>query len=137
MIDPLDPWAFDVRIYSNELRRVLFPMTYVTEDGLSITIPDGFVTDFASIPRPLWPILRPDGRYAFAAVFHDYLYYRHRERHDMRFTRKHADRILLEIMERQGVCKGQRWAIYAGVRLGGRRYWGPDDKAGNHGRVTP
>jgi len=42
--------------------------------GLEIEIPQGFETDFASIPRIFWPILPPTGRYSKAAVLHDYLY---------------------------------------------------------------
>ena len=37
----------------------------------AVTVPTGFVTDFASIPRIFWSALRPDGEYAYAAVVHD------------------------------------------------------------------
>lgn len=37
-------------------------------------VPAGFVTDFASVPRWLWSIFPPHGRYSPAAVFHDWLY---------------------------------------------------------------
>lgn len=39
-----------------------------------ITIPKGFITDFASIPRWLWIIAGTVGKYNKAAVLHDYLY---------------------------------------------------------------
>lgn len=38
-----------------------------------IRVPAGFVTDLASVPRALWGILPPHGRYAKAAILHDYL----------------------------------------------------------------
>ena len=34
-----------------------------------------FMTDFASIPRPLWSILPQWGRYGNAAVVHDFGYW--------------------------------------------------------------
>lgn len=37
-------------------------------------VPVGFETDFASVPRPLWPLFPPTGRYTRAAVLHDWLY---------------------------------------------------------------
>lgn len=40
-----------------------------------VDVPSGFVTDFASIPRVFYSLLRPDGEYAYAAVIHDYLYW--------------------------------------------------------------
>lgn len=39
-----------------------------------INVPVGFVTDFASIPKPFNYIFKPDGPWAKAAVIHDYLY---------------------------------------------------------------
>ena len=38
-----------------------------------ITVPAGHRTDFASIPRVLWPLLPPVGRTGKAAVIHDWL----------------------------------------------------------------
>jgi hypothetical protein len=40
-----------------------------------VDVPAGFVTDFASIPRAFYTLLRPDGEYSYAAIFHDYLYW--------------------------------------------------------------
>lgn len=39
-----------------------------------ITVPAGFVTDFASIPRGLWNIFPPLGPWSRAAIIHDFLY---------------------------------------------------------------
>ena len=38
-----------------------------------ITVPAGYRTDFASIPRLVWPLLPPVGRSGKAAVIHDWL----------------------------------------------------------------
>ena len=39
-----------------------------------VTVPVGFITDFASTPRIIWSIIPPTGRYTKAAALHDYLY---------------------------------------------------------------
>jgi hypothetical protein len=83
-----------------------------------VCVPVGFVTDFASIPRVLWPFLPPTGPYGKAAVIHDLLY-----RHPCMFspcvTRARCDGSLLEGMEALQVNFFVRWIIYLGVRLGG------------------
>jgi len=63
-----------------------------------ITVPAGFVTDFASSPPPVWFIIPPWGRYGKAAVIHDYLYQTKRR------TRKEADLIFREAMAVLGVA---------------------------------
>ena len=52
---------------------------YLTEDegpaGEFVDVPDGFVTNFASIPRPLWALFPPTGRtYAQISCVHDKLF---------------------------------------------------------------
>lgn len=85
--------------------------------GKLITVPAGFKTDLASIPRVLWNVLPPIGAYDAAAVVHDYLY-----QHNG-VSRREADAVLLEAMRILGVRVTQRWAIYAGVRAGGWFVW--------------
>ena len=83
--------------------------------ALVISIPDGFVTDFASTPRLLWSLLPPTGPYGKASVVHDALY-----RRPGLATRAQADAVLLEAQTVLGVGFLTRWAIYLGVRVGGR-----------------
>lgn len=91
--------------------------------GWAITIPAGFETDGASVPRLLWMFFPPlGGDYDEAAVLHDYLY----RTAFMCLERVVADAILIEAMK---VCQTgalARWCIFAGVRAGGwvtyRRY---------------
>ncbi len=93
---------------------------YTTDVHLSgspsnrIVVPKGFVTDFASIPRPLWNVLPPTGAYGKAAVLHDYLY-----RTAGMATRPEADAVLKEAMEVIGVGWWTRQIIWLGVRAGG------------------
>lgn len=104
-----------------------------TPDGdEAVVIPAGFVTDFASIPRALWPLLPPTGAYGKAAVVHDWLYER---RVVVRVAtpsfpvvlrlvdRGEADGVLSEAMAVIGVGRLTRWTIHAGVRAGGWVPW--------------
>lgn len=96
--------------------KTIFDEVYRTKIG-TITVPVGYVTDLASVPRILWPLLPPFGRYAHAAVMHDWLYTTHRTR------RKSADAALKEVMIQDGVSRWQVWVIYTAVRLfGGSHY---------------
>lgn len=79
-----------------------------------IVVPEGFITDLASIPRVFWNILPPNGQYAKAAVLHDYLY------QNAIKNKAYADGIFLEAMEVLGVAKWKRVLMYRAVRLFGR-----------------
>jgi hypothetical protein len=116
--------------------RLLAPLAYVTRDGLwTIEAPAGFVTDYASIPRLLWAVIPPRGKYNRAAITHDLLYRLAPAdpRTGRRVTQAAADAVMLEAMEDLGVRWTQRYAIWAGLRLGGwvtwRRYRGRDEAA--------
>lgn len=82
-----------------------------------IRVPIGFVTDFASIPRIFWSILRPDGLYSYAAIVHDYLYW------EQRVAREVADNIFKFAMEDFDIDRTTISAIYSAVRVGGRSAW--------------
>ena len=85
--------------------------------GDQITVPVGFQTDFASIPRPFWIILPKWGKYGNASVIHDWLYW------EQQRQRSQADRILLEGMIVLGVSRLVREVIYRAVRLFGWLAW--------------
>lgn len=61
-----------------------------------INVPEGFITDFATIPWPLNYFFKPDGKWAKAAIIHDYLYIEYYKRRD--FTKVVADAIFYEAM---------------------------------------
>jgi len=97
---------------------LLFPLVYDSAIlNRTITVPRGFNTDLASIPRVFWITLPKSGKYDRAAVVHDFLYAHNG------VTRKQADDVLKEAMEVLGVGQWTRWKIYAGVRLGGMVPW--------------
>ena len=68
-----------------------------------ITVPAGFETDWASIPRQLRRQLPQWERYNDAALFHDWLYATQPDG----ITRKKADDIFLELMKADGVTVGR------------------------------
>jgi len=82
-----------------------------------VTVPKGFVTDFASIPRPFWSLLRPDGEYTYPAIIHDFLYW-NQDR-----TRDKADMIFKLGMEDFRINAATIAIIYNAVRLGGESSW--------------
>lgn len=88
------------------------------ENGSSvISIPAGFVTDFASVPRIFWNIFPPWGRYGNGSILHDWLYTK------QEFTRARSDRIFLDAMAALGVNWISRWTIYLALRSGGWIAW--------------
>jgi hypothetical protein len=88
----------------------------------SVTAPVGFVTDFASIPRIFWSLLKPDGLYAYAAVVHDYLYWTQDQ------PKEAADDILKFGMEEFGVSDWVVRAVYEAVHHFGKSSWDEDFK---------
>ncbi|EDQ6553546.1 DUF1353 domain-containing protein [Salmonella enterica subsp. enterica] len=88
---------------------------YLSDDNSDIiSVPAGFVTDLASVPRIFWALLPPDGKYAKAAIIHDYLY------DNALRTKKEADKIFLDGMTVLGVPKWKCTLMYWAVRLFGR-----------------
>lgn len=81
--------------------------------AMLIQVGDGFVTDFASVPRLLQAWIPKTGRHNWAAIVHDALY-------SVRFTpRKAADRIFYALMRHGGVSAARARVMYWGVRVGG------------------
>ncbi len=91
-----------------------------------ITVPVGFFTDFASVPRWVPMVYACLGDTAHEpAVVHDWLYYA------AITNRRHADDILLEAMAVCGIPSWRRYPIYWGVRIGGWKAWNEHRKVGN------
>lgn len=83
-----------------------------SEDSLDfITVPAGFQTDFASVPRIFWSLFPPDGRYTGAAVVHDWIC----KTDNIRTWKEKAD-IFIEAMEVLKVPWIKRQTMYWAVR---------------------
>lgn len=101
---------------------------YETTGGYSIVVPVGYTTDGASIPRGLWNLFPPNGKYLEAAVVHDYIYT------DLChiFSKEQADDIFLDIMEELGISLWRRRILWAGTVVGGKGDWPDDDSINDH-----
>lgn len=104
-------------------------LRWLSASGEEHVVPRGFVTDFASIPRPLWWLLPKWARYGNAAVVHDFNYWEQRK------SRKAADRAMVEGMRDLGVGKLTRNSIYFFLRMFGGFAWRGNGKRRNAGRI--
>lgn len=84
-----------------------------------IRIPAGTVTDLATVPQILWSILPPHGRWAKAAIVHDYLYAQGIG------SKRYADAVFYEAMGVLKVPRFRRWLMFTAVRLFGRGNYPP------------
>lgn len=92
-------------------------LIYSSDSAGLITVPAGHPTDLASTPRlPLlyWLFGNVARK---AAVLHDYLY------SSAMFDRARCDAIMREAAEATNVSWFRRWAMWAGVRIGGSSHY--------------
>lgn len=121
-LDRLTVTEVDDKIFSVAYR----PFRYQSDVAAQlITVPIGFYTDFASVPR-LGLIYSMLGDCAHQpAVIHDWLYYA------AITTKEVADLVLLEAMKVIGISAWRRYPIYWGVKFGGFYAWNTHRKEGH------
>lgn len=109
--------TLDIAVIDDTLFRLEKPLVY-DSDVLKarITVPEGFYTDLASVPRvpliyTLW-----GGRAHHEAVLHDYLY---RIDAEPVATCEEANSVFLEAMKLRGKGWWISYPMYAGVCIGG------------------
>ena len=124
------PLKFDSNTLSDEGRNLLkYCGVRVTNKNV-VSVPKGYITDLASVPRFCWAFIAPFD-VARAAVVHDILYekintaYKGEKiltKHDRERYRKVADDVFKEGMESAvpPVPKWKIWAAYNAVRVFGR-----------------
>tara|TARA_B100000519_G_scaffold109122_1_gene94519 strand:- start:167 stop:640 length:474 start_codon:yes stop_codon:yes gene_type:complete len=124
------PLKFDSDTLSDEGRNLLkYCGVRVTNKNV-VSVPKGYITDLASVPRFCWAFIAPFD-VARAAVVHDILYekintaYKGEKiltKHDRERYRKVADDVFKEGMESAvpPVPKWKIWAAYNAVRVFGR-----------------
>jgi hypothetical protein len=80
------------------------------------TIPKGFVTDFATLPRFSLSLMGRPTRAQFqrASLVHDYLLVTKKP------SRKEADELFLEVLLEDGVNKRKAYMMYLGVSIFGK-----------------
>ena len=99
-------------------RRRLLRDLVVEVDGETITVPEGFVTDYSSVPQAFAWLVRWS-RVDVAGVVHDYLY------RVGGVTRKEADLIWRKVAKAgdHSANRVQAWLGWAGLRIGAGRIW--------------
>lgn len=81
-----------------------------------ITVPEGFESDWASIPQALQLFISKVGKHSKPAILHDYLcVMNHKDKSFI--SRKEADEVFLEAMKIKGVNLVKRYIMYAAVRV--------------------
>lgn len=89
----------------------------------SYTVPKGFITDFASIPRVLWPVFNPNEiKVIPPAILHDYLYYCPNG-----ISRAEVDSIFYSSLIDNLVNPVKAYTYYLAVRLWGWQFFNKDN----------
>ena len=100
------------------MRTVIEPLVYQSDvAGMTITVPAGFQTDMASVPRLPIVFLLFGNTSDEAAVVHDYLY------STKLVAREVADAVLREASLTTGVPRWRAQAMWAGVRMFGASHY--------------
>lgn len=86
------------------------------------TVPKGFETDFATVPRVIQWLIPTYGKYTLAAILHDYfcveLSKAFREQREPFISSSDTDGVFRRVMRELGVPFAQRWLMWTGVRWG-------------------
>ena len=93
--------------------RLVEDFGYQSQAGNILIVPAGFETNFASVPRLLWPILPlSDAVYDKAAVLHDYAV---SNRILIGYSLMDCHRLFREVLLFSGVGQVKAGVMYAGV----------------------
>lgn len=95
-----------------------------TSNGITFTIPAGFISDLASIPWFAWLLgFLPFGLHNAGSVPHDWLYALQGQGYDWLLSRAECDAIFLDLMLRAGVSPTRARIMHRAVRLCGWLPW--------------
>jgi Protein of unknown function (DUF1353) len=102
----------------------------IGDTGVKITVPAGFVHDYASVPRIFHSVgLSPHDSFSRAAIIHDWLFWSQGCRPDQ------ANRLMVLAMKESGVPRLKIELIYRALALVGRFAW--HDNAGEYKSGLP
>jgi hypothetical protein len=112
---PFDSDTITVRRFDPDTWTVVDPLIYRGRRD-TFTVPAGFRTDFATVPRVVVWLIPRFGRYTLAAVLHDWLVTEGLRTGAV--SSRDADGLFRRVMREQGVPTARRWLMWTGVRLG-------------------
>lgn len=92
-------------------QRPLYELTKTIECAGHI-VPAGFISDGATVPRILWPVFPPIGRYLKATLVHDYYL-------QLGHQRKTCDQHFKQCLIHLGIKPWRAKAMYYGLRVYG------------------
>lgn len=96
--------------------QLVSPLVYWCEFlDRQLVVPEGFITDFASVPRLPFIYWFAGGATEAPAVLHDWFY----RTNTSDLTREQADALLYEAIVARGYSRLRGWLMWAGVRVGG------------------
>lgn len=114
--------SYHLKVHNVDLKHRPFELVHAIRfycaDGRRITVPAGYRTDFASVPRFFHRVVSPVGRHGKAAIVHDWLCDESPKTTDYR----DAANIFDEAMEALGVSWARRKLMVAAVKLGGPKF---------------
>jgi hypothetical protein len=108
---------------SHDYWRVTQAFRYYFDDPTLQTyveVPVNYMSDGASVPRPFWDLLPPQGSYGQAAVLHDYLcehLTQVKNGQTVTITRKQADVAFKDAMVALGVPRWKRNVMFIAVAV--------------------
>ena len=105
--------------YSKRLYRTAAPLGFLDKDGHEYWVPEGTLTDLASIPQPALGFIGTLGDRA--AVLHDYLC------RQGQVARQKADRVFHSALLASGVDSNTAWLMWAAVAGATAGLEGPDE----------
>lgn len=113
---------FKTTLITEQLGRTTFKLVSPLVFG-NIIVPEGFVTNYASIGVfhnillfPVYALFAGYGNYA--STIHDYLY------QEANLSREQCDDIFYQALRAEGVARWRAWLMWAGVRIGGAKSYG-------------
>jgi hypothetical protein len=120
-LGPLDVRFMSVKSgdgYAVEMVQLLRPFSYRDSNGTLWEVPEGFLSDGASIPEQLWAAVGGpySGPYRDAAVIHDYFCYTKARPWEQVHT------VFLEAALNRGTPEWKAQYMYAGILLKGPRW---------------
>ena len=92
-----------------------------TGDKYKVTVPKGYLSDGATVPRMFWDFAPTMGRYTQSVILHDwlceYLTVYDITNKPIRITRADADEFLRVAMISHTVSRFHKFLLYSGVRI--------------------
>lgn len=110
-----EPYLKPFSVFNFELG---LPFVVIVNEHI-YTVPKGFLTDLASVPRAIWSLYPPnDTRTIRAAIIHDYLYCGIEN-----ISRQEADSILYDALIADGLSRYTAYKYWLAVRLFGKSHF--------------